>query len=645
MTPRVEQPTADGEPLPLVEDPLGGQARPATDRELLVQRLLVRLLTDSQIPPDRIARDVPLPVADVSRRPVSVDLVVLPVGSPIGSTGCPPVEQVIVVRPGVGSGDPRRGVGLLAGLLEGGGCAADAAGLWTNGRHSTCLRRSPTSDEVAGVLEELAGLPGWAGPLVWPARPDEQQAVVAGAVAALRAPGPRPDRELLAVLVELAAAAAVDDRRAATGHHRRFFAAGLSGWPDAERHAADRLRALLAAAAADPELGGLAAGGHAAQLPDRTLVAAAAELAAVPLAATAGVALSAAYEAVTAAVAKHHRSQYFTAVGVAAALAALVDPQPGQRILDPACGSGRLLLACLDQLREHHPQASGCLAGIDLDPDLVGLAATSLQLSGAVGEVLAGNTLTGEPAAGTDPAAWARLTTDPADIIVANPPFGAELAVDDPAVLAHYELGHRLKPTAEGRWLPSARLLPWVPPEVLFLERCLAWLRPGGRLGIVLPGGVLSNPGWEPARAWLLERAKPLVVVELPVEAFLPTMGVASSLVVLERREHVTPDWAATERDRPVFMAIAERVGHDRRGKVLWRRTPEGDRAWAVDEIDLPAGGGGQRRRHRIPRPLVDDDLPQIVDAYHGFRATGRVPVIDQAGNGDLARPRSRGAA
>jgi type I restriction enzyme M protein len=290
------------------------------------------------------------------------------------------------------------------------------------------------------------------------------------------------------------------------------------------------------------------------------------------------------------------------------------------------------------------------LAGIDLDPDLVGLAATSLRLSGAAGEVLAGNTLTGEPAYGTDPAAWVGLGTARADIVVANPPFGAELAVDDPAVLAQYKLGHRLEPTDDGRWRASARLLPWVPPEVLFLERCLAWLRPGGRLGIVLPNGVLSNPGWEPARAWLLERAKPLAVVELPVEAFLPAMGVASSLVVLERRQQVTPDWVVTEGDRPIFMAIAERVGHDRRGKVLWRRTPEGDRAWAVDEMDLPAAGG-PRRCHRIPRPLVDDDLPQIVAAYRVFRATGRVPVVDQAADSDevavsdSAGARSRGAA
>lgn len=614
--------------LPVVGDPLGGPARPADDRELLVQRLLVQLLADSGIPAGRVARDVTLPLADADRRPVRVDLVVLPAGIPpgipAGRTTRHPVEQVVVVRPGVQPGDPGRGVRLLAALLEGGGCTPTAAGLWTNGRRVACLRRPSASrgQAAADALEELPGLPGWAGPLVWPARPDEQRAAVDRAVAALRAAGPRPDRELLAVLVELAAAAAVDARR--------FFAVGLPGEPDVDRRTAARLRGLLAAAADDPELGVLAAGGLAARLDDRTLVAAAAELAAVPLAATGGAVLGAAYEAITAMVAKHHRSQYFTARGVAAALAALVDPQPDQRILDPACGSGRLLLACLDKLRGHHPGATGSLAGIDLDPDLANLTAASLRLSGAHGEIVAGNTLTGEPTAGTDPAVWTRLTATQADIVVANPPFGAELAVDDPAVLAQFELGHRLEPTHDGRWVPSARLAPWVPPEVLFLERCLAWLHPGGRLGIVLPNGLLSNPGWEPARVWLLERVRVLAVVELPVEAFLPAMGVASSLVVLERRGQVTPDWAVVERDRPIFMAIAARVGHDRRGKILWRRTPDGDRTWAADDVDLPVGDG-RRVRHRIPKPVIDDDLPDIVAAYRAFRATGRVPA-DPAG-------------
>ena len=43
-----------------------------------------------------------------------------------------------------------------------------------------------------------------------------------------------------------------------------------------------------------------------------------------------------------------------------------------------------------------------------------------------------------------------------------------------------------------------------VAPEILFIERCVQWLKPGGRMGIVLPDGVLGNPGDEYIRYWIL---------------------------------------------------------------------------------------------------------------------------------------------
>ncbi|NEE16755.1 N-6 DNA methylase, partial [Streptomyces sp. SID7499] len=57
-------------------------------------------------------------------------------------------------------------------------------------------------------------------------------------------------------------------------------------------------------------------------------------------------------------------------------------------------------------------------------------------------------------------------------------------------------------------------------PEQLFIQRAIEWVKPGGRIGIVLPNGILSNPGPtdEAIRRYILERCWVLASVELPVE-------------------------------------------------------------------------------------------------------------------------------
>src|ERR1017187_4665977 len=70
------------------------------------------------------------------------------------------------------------------------------------------------------------------------------------------------------------------------------------------------------------------------------------------------------------------------------------------------------------------------------------------------------------------------------------------------------------------KWIPGDGRANTVAPEVLFIQRAVEWLREGGRLGIVLPDGILGNPGDEPIRRWILEHCWVLASVDLPVETF-----------------------------------------------------------------------------------------------------------------------------
>lgn len=75
-----------------------------------------------------------------------------------------------------------------------------------------------------------------------------------------------------------------------------------------------------------------------------------------------------------------------------------------------------------------------------------------------------------------------------------------------------------------------------LPSQILFLERCLQLLKPGGRMAIVLPDGILNNPDTDWVRRWAEGRARLLAVVSLPPETFRSAKAtVKASLVFMQR--------------------------------------------------------------------------------------------------------------
>jgi type I restriction enzyme M protein len=76
----------------------------------------------------------------------------------------------------------------------------------------------------------------------------------------------------------------------------------------------------------------------------------------------------------------------------------------------------------------------------------------------------------------------------------------------------------------------------------------------------------------------------------------------------------------STGLDYPLFMAVAEKIGHDKRGNVIYRRTPEGEdalikRVETITEIDQDSGAE-VLRQIEITERQVDDELPEVATAY-----------------------------
>jgi type I restriction enzyme M protein len=112
------------------------------------------------------------------------------------------------------------------------------------------------------------------------------------------------------------------------------------------------------------------------------------------------------------------------------------------------------------------------------------------------------------------------------DVIVTNPPFGSKIPIKDDNILRQYELAHIWEnKTKTGSWNITPRLQASVPPEILFIERCIQLLKPGGRLGIVLPDSILGSPGLGYIRDGSLETQELLQVLIFMLIRFNPAMA------------------------------------------------------------------------------------------------------------------------
>ncbi len=278
--------------------------------------------------------------------------------------------------------------------------------------------------------------------------------------------------------------------------------------------------------------------------------------------------------------------QFFTPRNVVWMMIEMLCPASGERIVDPACGSGGFL-AYIARHLSHHNATDYTIVGIDKDAFLARLAKIYLALIGEQNfSIFCENSL-------ERPKQWGAKTQCAAplesfDLILTNPPFGAKIPVVGKELLRQYALGHRWI-EKEGVWQRTTELLDKQPPQILFIERCLQLLKPGGRAGIVLPEGVFGNPSDRYIWEYVRQHAAVLAIVSLPPETFQPSTHTKTSILFVQK---------AVPQKR-VFMAVAKTIGHDKNGKASFRIRPDG--TFVLDE---------QGRR------IIDDDTPEIARRF-----------------------------
>lgn len=292
--------------------------------------------------------------------------------------------------------------------------------------------------------------------------------------------------------------------------------------------------------------------------------------------------------------------QYFTPTPVINLMVGILQPTVHDFVGDPACGSARMLTHVLDYVRKQQcaeatAEDFGSAEGIDPDmPTEAFNAFANNQLFGAeisrnvmhvarVNCLMNGaqyadlkvmdalqplGTITGGMTEGLPerPGFYPGGLT----MILTNPPFGSK--VTENRVLT--DLAARGGVTRK-----KGKVVKSIPQEIAFVNRCLEFLAPGGKLAIVLPDGVLANSSTQDVRDWILRWSKLRAVLSLPQATFSPYgAGVKASIVVLEKRASVLPGSDQLEiglevqegglEEYPVYMARIDDIGYDASGRL-----------------------------------------------------------------------------
>lgn len=312
--------------------------------------------------------------------------------------------------------------------------------------------------------------------------------------------------------------------------------------------------------------------------------------------------------------------EYYTPRAVTQFMVDMVNPQMGELVLDPACGTGGFLVCALEHLKSQATDADeraiveASIRGIEKKPLPHVLAMTNIFLHGvSVPQIARDNSLTRQPY---------RSITDAhrVDVVLTNPPFGG---TEEAGVASGFPATYQTKETAD-----------------LFLVLIMHMLKANGRAAIVLPDGSLFGEGVKTRiKERLLTTCNLHTIVRLPNGVFAPYTGINTNLLFFTKGEPTEAVWYYEHplpagyknysKTRPI------RIAEFAPEKAWWEKREENEQAWRVPIETIKARNYNLDIKNPHRDEVENGDPHELLQAYQ--QKQGLIAALRQTLKSELA--------
>ncbi|RLI77962.1 hypothetical protein DRP04_10650 [Archaeoglobales archaeon] len=256
--------------------------------------------------------------------------------------------------------------------------------------------------------------------------------------------------------------------------------------------------------------------------------------------------------------------QFFTPREIVDFMVKFIDPDYTELVIDPACGSSGFLLYSIKHImekasKEYNEDTSKEIVwefshrnvfGIEINDRIARIAMMDMVIHEDGHTNIECNDAL-EDYENFDPRK--DIKPNKYHVLLTNPPFGARIKASVKPYFKKYELAKNEKGKIKNSEMS----------EILFIERCLDLIKPGGRMGIILPDSAFTNKRYIGVVNFILSKARVLAVISLPQHAFIPFGSMAKTSILFLKK--LKDDEKVG--DYPIFMAHVEKIGYDATGR------------------------------------------------------------------------------
>lgn len=300
-------------------------------------------------------------------------------------------------------------------------------------------------------------------------------------------------------------------------------------------------------------------------------------------------------------------AQYFTPHEVIDFIVDVVNPQYGEHIKDPACGSSDFLVSAFRAGKRLNADLSQFVWGADNSEQAVQISVLNMVLNGD------GKSNIKEE----DSLEAYSSKSQQFSVVLCNPPFGTKIVEKRFEVLRKFDTAYEWTSTLDGQWERTEKVRESQQTGILFAELCVRLAKSNGRIGIIMPNGYLGNRSaqYVALREWLLRHTRLVGVVSFPRFTFKKSgADVSASVMFLEKREKPLAK-AIDDKNYRFFVGMIESVGWRTGDKLA---VPIYRREMASGDLILDENN----------EPILDADFPSVMDELLRSPATDCFPWL-----------------